>query len=433
MFLVKKDLKLLALKKDPVARLLFLNGLFVIIGYALANLTGGALVTVVSIIKNIFLFFSFAFLIATGRVISPGRIFDSGFIPVIFGVLIFYASIGSGTTSDGFFRTLTFFIPLIYVYLSLSYLISVFGIRTIFLGLHWSLLFIYCVPLIFYIFSGGTITDTNIYGPGGEEQAFASNNYGWSATMYILSFLFVWKDINLKKYLKVFFGLLLPVAIILFFTSANRASWLSFAVAMIPFFFKYKAMHLKYKVAGIIVIFGFISFLLADQNSSINFATTKTQKQEQTGEARFETAQIMFDNFNKESTLWVTGVGMFNFKMLKNKDLLRGYHNSYYEVLFGAGIPLFLVFLTFMVFRPLVRFIKYYAKYTLLLPPLMILPFFESDLTAGQFLFFPWFTFMLLLNAKTKFWNKETFLTSIKQPDIAHSYIEINETNHSIL
>ncbi|MGH2566034.1 MAG: hypothetical protein ACRDE5_16065, partial [Ginsengibacter sp.] len=161
MFLAKKDLKLIALKKDPIARLLFLNGLFVIIGYALANLTGGALVTVVSYIKNIFLFFSFAFLIVTGRVISPGRIFDSGFIPVIFGVLIFYASIGSGTNADGFFRALTFFIPLIYVYLSLSYLISVFGIRTIFFGLHWSLLVIYCVPLIFYIFSGGNITDTN--------------------------------------------------------------------------------------------------------------------------------------------------------------------------------------------------------------------------------------------------------------------------------
>lgn len=433
MFLAKKELKLRALLRDPVARLLFLNGLFVIIGYALANLTGKALVGTVSNIKNAFLFFSFIFLIFTNRVVMPGRFFSSGYIPVIFGLLIFYVSIGSGTDPDGFFRTLTFFVPLLYVYLSLSYLISVYGIQTVLKGLHWSLVLIYCIPLLNYIFSGGRITDTNIYGPGGEEQAFASNNYGWSATMYILSFLFVWKDINLKKYIKVFFSLLLPVAIVLFFTSANRASWLSFAVAMIPFFFKYDAMHIKYKIAGIIVMLGFISYLLADPNSAINFAKSKTQKQEQSGEFRFETAQVMFDKFNKEPTLWITGVGMFNFELLKNADLLKGYHNSYYEILFGAGIPLFLVFLSFMVYRPLLRYVKYYSKYTLLLPPLMILPFFESDLTGGQFLFFPWFTFILLLNVKPKFWNRETFKASIKHLETHNSDLEINETNHSII
>ena len=123
--------------------------------------------------------------------------------------------------------------------------------------------------------------------------------------------------------------------------------------------------------------------------------------------------------------------------MLKNKDVLHGYHNSYYEILFGVGIILFLVFLSFMMFRPLIRYIKYYAKYTLLLPPLMILPFFESNLTGGQFLFFPWFTFMLLLNAKIKFWNRKTFQASIKQSNINYSYTgkgtAINETDHSIL
>ena len=437
MFIAKKEIQLHALLKDPVARLLFLNALFVVLGYALANLTGKGLVGTVSDFKNGFLFLSFIYLIATGRVVSPGKFFDSGFIPIIFSVLILYVSIGSGTTSEGFFRTFTFFIPLLYIYLSLAYLIANFGTCTILTGLHWSLLLIYSIPLLFYLLSRGKITDTNIYGGGSEDQAFASNNYGWSATMYILSFLFVWRDITLKKFFKIFLTLLFPVAVILFFTSANRASWLSFAVAMIPFFFRYKGMHLKYKIMAILVTLGFISFLLADPNSSINFARTKSQKQERVGESRFATAQVMVDNFNKEPTLWITGVGMFNFTMLKNKDVLHGYHNSYYEILFGVGIILFLVFLSFMMFRPLIRYIKYYAKYTLLLPPLMILPFFESNLTGGQFLFFPWFTFMLLLNAKIKFWNRKTFQASIKQSNINYSYTEkgtaINETDHSIL
>lgn len=414
MFIAKEEFKLHALIKNPVARLLFLNAFFVIISYALYNLTGGISVAYVRIFKNIFIFFSLIYLIITNRIINPGRIFDSGFIPVIFGVLIFYVSIGSGAVVESFDQALTFFIPFIYVYLSLSYLIANFGIQLTLKGLHWSLLVIYCVPLITYILSGGSISDTNIYGPGGEGQMFSSNNYGWSATLYLLSLLFVWKDIKLKKYGKVFFVILLPVAIILFFTSANRSSWLSMSVTMIPFLLSYKGLHLKYKIAIMLIILGFISILLADPDSSINFAREKSHRQEQIGEERFKVASIMYDHLNKEPSLWITGVGMFNFSSIKNKSNLGGYHNSYYEILFGVGILLFLVFLSFMVFKPVIRFIKYYSKYTLLLPALIILPFFESDITGGQFLFFPWFTFMFLMNAKIKFWNKNTLMLKTK-------------------
>ncbi|HET7115936.1 MAG TPA: O-antigen ligase family protein [Hanamia sp.] len=431
MFLAKNEIKLYALMRDPIGRLLFLNALFVIIGYAIGNWTGGVLTGNVSILKNVFLFGSFVYLLSSNSIINPMGIFDSGFTPIVFGILILYVSIGTGTDSKGYFRVLTFFVPLVYVYLSLSYLVSKFGVSLLLSGLHWGLLLIYCVPLLIYIVSGGKIAATNIYGPGGDEQAFGSNNYGWSAAIYILAYLFVWKDVHLKKYWRIFFGFLFLIAIILFFTSANRASWLSMAVAMIPFFFKYKELNIKYKIAGILVVLGFVAYLLADPNSSLNYASNKTEKQEQVGESRFETAQVMFDQFNADKTRWITGIGMFNFNLLKNRDVLKGYHNSYYEVLFGAGIPLFLVFLSFMVLRPVVKFAKYYSKYTLLLPPLMIIPFFESNLTGGQFLFFPWFTFMLLLNAKKKYWNKATFDASRKRREIMNDadLVESNTGN----
>lgn len=421
MFLAKNEFKLYALAKDPVGRLLFLNALFVIVGYAVANWTNGAMKGNVSNLKNVFLFCSFVYLFATNRIINPGGIFDSGFIPIIFGVLILYVSIGTGTDAKGYFRVFTFFVPLIYVYLSLSYLVLKFGISILLTGLHWGLLLIYSVPLIVYILSGGKITNTNIYGSGGDEQAFASNNYGWSATMYILSYLFIWKDVHLKKYWRIFFGFLFLIAIILFFTSANRASWLSMAVAMIPFFFTYKELNITYKIAGLLVVLGFVAYLLADPNSSLNYARNKTQNQEKIGESRFETAKIMYDHLNDDPTLWITGIGMFNFSVIKGNTNLSSYHNSYYEVLFGAGVLLFLVFLSFIVFRPLVRFIRYYSKYTLLLPPLMIIPFFESNITGGQFLFFPWFTFMLLLNAKTKLWNRRILKVNRADTDILQS------------
>ena len=433
MFLAKEEIKLRALSRNPVARLLFLNALFVIVGYALANSTGGGSIGIVRVFKNIFLFISLVYLIVTNKVTNPGHFFDRGFVPIIFGILVFYVSIGASEFGQTFNQISTFFIPFIYIYLSLSYLISNFGIQILLKGLHYSLLIIYCIPLISYIFSGGKISQTNIYGSGGDGQLFASNNYGWSATLYILSFLFVWKDIKLKKISKILFGVFLPIAIILFFTSANRASWLSMSVVMIPFFFSYKAMHLKYKVALILLVLGFISILLAIPDSSINYARNKSQMQENKGEERFRIAEMMYDHIDEDPTLWITGVGFFNKEILKNKSNITGYHNSYYEILFGGGIPLFLVFLSFMFFTPLIRFIKYYYKYTLLLPALMILPFFESDISAGQFLFFPWFTFMLLLNAKTKFWNKETFKSSIQKYKITNTDIIVNETNNPVV
>jgi|GEM_PF-576960 len=435
MFIAKEEKSLHALIKDPVARLLFLNGLFVIFSYALANLTGGGSIGSVRIFKNIFLFISLTYLIVTNKVRNPGHIFDSGFVPIVFGILIFYVSIGTGDVLDSFGRTLTFFVPFIYVYLSLTYLIANFGIQLFLNGLQYGVVIIYCVPLIIYILSGGKITDTNIYTQNANDQAFTANNYGWSATLYILSFLFVWKDVKLTKISKVVFGFFLPIAIVLFFTSANRTSWLSMSVAMIPFFFSYKAMHLKYKILIVLIILGFISILMSDPNSSLNFAKKKSDKQEQVGEERFIVAGIGRDYFNKEPTLWLTGIGMFNFSpILKNKSNLSSFHNSYYDILFAVGFPLFLLFLSFMVFKPIIRFIKYYSKYTLLIAPLMIIPFFESNLTGGQFLFFPWFTFMLLMNAKTKFWNKETFNASKKKREIiSDTDILINETNNPVL
>ena len=433
MFISDKELRLHALTRDRVAQLLFLNGLLVVLSYAFYGFTGGASVGVLLAFRNVVLFISIGYLVFTNKIISPGRIFNSGFIPVVFGILLFYVSIEMGPLEKSFGRILTFFIPFLYIYFSLSYIIANFGIKLTLKGLHYSLLLIYSIPLIVYIISGGSISDTNIYGGVGEDQMFAANQYGWSATIYILSYLFVWKDIQLKKYFKIIFGVLLPVAVLLFFTSANRTSWVSMAVAMIPFFVSYKQMHLKYKIVGILIVLGFISFLLADPNSSINFASEKSHKQEQTGEARFETAEIMFNHFNKEPILWLTGVGMFNFSVLKNKGVLKAYHNSYYEILFGAGSFLFLVFLSFIVFRPTIRYIKYYSKYTLLLPPLLIIPFFESVLTAGQLLFFPWFTFMLLMNAKIKYWNKETFKASSIKADILNTDPIINETNNPVL
>ncbi len=89
---------------------------------------------------------------------------------------------------------------------------------------------------------------------------------------------------------------------------------------------------------------------------------------------------------------------MFNYDEVAPFRELGSYHNSYLEIFFGGGIILFILFCLFMVFRPVGNYFKYYSKIFLIFPPLAIIPFFESNLTGGQFLFYPWFMLMLLFN-----------------------------------
>ena len=138
------------------------------------------------------------------------------------------------------------------------------------------------------------------------------------------------------------------------------------------------------------------------ENSAIDFLMKKNEMQLETGqEGRYIAAITMIEKFNEEPIRWFTGVGMFNYDFLKKSDsILKGYHNSYFEILFGGGVILFILFLYFMLIYPFRVFWQKTLHYSLLFFPLTIIPFFESDLTAGQFLFFPWFSYILILNAK---------------------------------
>ena len=138
------------------------------------------------------------------------------------------------------------------------------------------------------------------------------------------------------------------------------------------------------------------------ENSSYQFIKEKTEKQiYEKEEGRYEAFIEMKNHLNRQPSKWIYGIGMFNYNILNNYETkLSQYHNSYLEVLFGGGIITFYVFVLFMIVRPLKVFLKKIGQHSLLFFPLAIIPFFESDLTAGQFLFFPWFTYMILLIAK---------------------------------
>jgi hypothetical protein len=48
----------------------------------------------------------------------------------------------------------------------------------------------------------------------------------------------------------------------------------------------------------------------------------------------------------------------------------------------------------FLVLNAAFRYVLFDSRRFIFLPTFMIIPFFESNLNAGQFLFFPWMTFM---------------------------------------
>lgn len=408
MFVKKNEKIFQALLKDTVARLLFFNALFVILGYGISLATAGASITAVKILKTGFLAGSFIYILIIKSVKQPGRYFDAGNLPFIFCFFILLTILASSNFFDALNKGQTFIIPFLYIYLSLAYLIKNYNVQTILKGIHWAVLIIYSIPPISYILFGGSLSDTNIYGHEEESsQVFVSNHYGWASALYILSFIYVVRNIALSKSAIFLISAVLAIAVVLLFTSANRAALLSIVVTLIPLLFKYKGLKSWHKIAVIVILTGVFLFLLSKPESAVNFIFEKSVAQnENESEKRFQITAIMIDYLNSKPVHWFTGVGIFDYKVMLEKINFTNYHNSYWEILFGLGLPLFGVFLSFMVFTPVYRFIKYYSKYTLLLAPLLIIPYFESNLTAGQFLFFPWFTYMLILNAKLKFWNK---------------------------
>ena len=68
---------------------------------------------------------------------------------------------------------------------------------------------------------------------------------------------------------------------------------------------------------------------------------------------------------------WFTGVGLFNYAAFKKEgEGIGNYHNSYFEILFGLGVPLFLLFMVFMLYEPAKQFIKACLQIRFVLDPI---------------------------------------------------------------
>lgn len=359
---------------------------------------GLQIVPLIRTFKLVFLIGSLIYIIKENSVNINFLSNKKSIITVIIGVsvLAFFAE----DPFPALYRSLTFVYPLLYILFSVNYLLR-YGAFNVLIALSYAILLAYAfVPISYFLFGEGT-GQANIYGHQ-EGDFFVSNHYGWGSAMFILSALTLLRFFPLKFYLRLALYLYLPFVFYLLIISGNRAGILAVFLALIIFLFKDQFARISTKIAlimGAVFIYGFIA---VQENSVVDFLEEKNRTQLETGqEGRLIGTEAMLRSFEITPVYWFTGVGMFDYTQLhRYGGILATYHNSYWEILFGSGIIIFVIFLYFMVIHPFRVFWNLTSSYSLLFIPLLIIPLFESNLTAGQFLFFPWFTYMVLLNAK---------------------------------
>ena len=390
-------MKVQSINKDANFFLLALNMLLVLLGYAAAYAFGEAVVGPFKFIKSAILLISILYLIKT----YPRQFIGYPILRqqlVLFMVLLFLISpLLSDDIQYSMSRTLTFVVPFLYVFFCIKYLILRFGYSNTWKGFTSAVNWVYVVPLLTFLIAGASFELTDIYGKTDEAGLiFVSNHFGWSSAIFLLTSIDLLNNKLTRRYRKLLIYFFCLLSIYLLYISGSRSSLLSVAMAFVVFLFFNTQLHLFYKTAVIILIIYLGGNFLKEEESAVNKRYNLTLEQLEEGEAREMMMDAAINIFNKDQSLWIFGSGLFNYEIYGDKMLLDNYHNSYFEVLFGGGVFVFMVFLILFVYRPLRNYVAYYHKYSLIIFPIMIIPFFESNLTGGQFLFFPWFGYTLL-------------------------------------
>lgn len=391
--------KIAQVKKDPNFVFLMINALLVIIGYAWGVHTDGDSAPTMKIIKSAVLFFSLIVIFRDLNFSKKIFAFPSFIYMIVFSFLVILMAFFGKNTSYSIGRALDFLVPFLYVYLSLQNLLRKYHVYDILRASIEIFNLIYMIPILAFLITGRGILDQNIYGTGDNQgQYFVSNQYGWSSCFFILTSIDILINTKRPRYYIVFHVIMIFIAFYLLLISGNRSSWLAMALAILIFVMRLKIVRTDLKIISLILPFTIVMLLISIPDSSLNVRFSDTERQIDSGEERFLTAQMAANYFNQHKYMWITGAGMFNYEEVIPNSQLSDYHNSYFEILFGGGIILLILFVSFMLFRPVYLYAVYYSKYFLCLSPLIVIPYFEANITGGQFLFYPWFIIILLFN-----------------------------------
>jgi O-antigen ligase len=249
-----------------------------------------------------------------------------------------------------------------------------------------AVMFIYANPLV----------NRNIYGQviGG----YFSNVMGWAAIASFVLAVDITNNLNPTKRYRLFLIGIIGFSLLALLSTGSRSSYLCLAVSVLVLVVNSKRMGVLAKLLITIVVVGAGYVMLADPNSALNSRIRKSEQQLDTGESRFEMAEIAFETMTTKPWLLMTGFGYDNFRegisYYSGIEIDMPSHNSYLELFITTGFFSFAFFLIFLVMNALLWYGLLDLRRFIFFPTFMIIPFFESNLNAGQFLFFPWMTFM---------------------------------------
>lgn len=389
--------------------LFFLNAGGNLAYYMTVNLIGisnSIILKDIRIIIFLFSLFLVNYIILFYKNIKYIKVLNPFYLIIIFGFLSSIWSSDKSTTT--FVRTLTFLLPLLYTLQTIRILYSYFNLFNLKKIIWFGFYILYVSPLIIYLIFEKRFESTylSLY-----VQYFKHNQYGWASILYLLLTIDIFRNYKNNRFFILFNAILLPVAFFVLFTCGNRSTWLSTGISIIIFIFLINSNYslLKKGFITLLITICFCAINLKPE-SSLNIAKERTIIQLSNGmeaSLRFKYASIGFNNFIQTPLLCLLGNGLFNYLGLDGIKSY-GYHNSYYEILFGYGILIFVIFVRSMVMLPLKNYLKYYAKNSILVAPLIIIPFFESNITGGQFLFYPWFSIMIFYSLPLNPNNHET-------------------------
>ena len=255
---------------------------------------------------------------------------------------------------------------------------------------------VYLYPLLITFAVANPLALGNLY--GATVGGFKSNVLGWAAMAFFVTTIDQVNNYPLKGWYK---KLLLGIAVLGLLTLAatgSRSSYLCLALSLVLLVFSSKKVKVYAKVLMTILIVGLSYYNLANPESVVNKRIQKSEQQLEKGESRFQMAEIALETMLDNPLLLLTGFGYDNFQegiaQYRGIELELRSHNSYLELFITTGFFSFLFFLVFLVLNALVRYVLFDIRQFVFLPTFMIIPLFESNLNAGQFLFFPWMTFM---------------------------------------
>ncbi|QMU64043.1 MAG: hypothetical protein GKR88_06880 [Flavobacteriaceae bacterium] len=407
--------------KNIIFQNLVINVFLVIFSYGLASLTGLASNAVFQPLKVAFLVYSMIKLYGKYN-------YDSVLKKTyIFSALIIFSCFFSVNPVASLKRATTLIFPLIYIGVSLKVLFNKYPYKTILDAIIVSIRWIYLIPSLSFFLFGGNLDEEDIYGE--TIGAFVSNHYGWASFIYIMSHFYLLQ--NRRAKIVSVWTLFLIANLGLLIISGSRSSLLSLFIGVLIWLL-FKRGNFMFKAMAIFILL-ILSTTISNPDSALSKRINKTKYQIESTkgvkgddyllnsaenvDARIASRSIGVIIFERNPQLYFTGQGIFQFKEAIQKYMpsisveyfKSGIHNSYLEIYFGCGVLVFIYFIWYFTIKPLSIYYKHLKdSLHMYLGVVIIIPFFESNITGGQFLFFPWFILVFFMLYVGKLYYKKT-------------------------